>query len=312
MKIKTSFSIILALFVSLTSCSKAPLTPAPTATPAPLVLTDGLGRQVSFDQPAQRIVSLAPSNTEILFALGAGGQVVGRDQFSDYPSQAQSVAAVGGDTGAFNTEAILALKPDLVLASQLSPAEQVNALEDLGLKVYLLPNPTTLEEMFGTLSLVGQITGRQAEAQALVEQLTSRVNVVDEKLAGVNGRPLVFYELDATDINAPYTAGPGTFIDLLIGRAGGINLGGKLTDAYPQVSIEKLLVDNPQVIILGDSTWGGVTPEAVMARESWSGLQAVQEGQVYSFDENLVVRPGPRLVDGLEALAKLLHPELFE
>lgn len=312
MKAKYPILLILPLLVILTSCSNAPVPPTPTATPAPLVLTDGLERQVSFAQPAQRIVSLAPSNTEILFAIGAGGQVVGRDQFSDYPSQAKSIADVGGDAGAFNTEAILALKPDLVLASQLSPAEQVKALEDLGLKVYLLPNPTTLQEMFNTLSLVGQITGRQKEAQALVEQLTARVKAIDEKLVGIAERPLVFYELDATDVNAPYTAGPGTFIDLLITRAGGTNLGSKLPDAYPQVSIEKLLVDNPQVIILGDSTWGGVTPEVVMQRESWSGLQAVQQGQVYSFDENLVVRPGPRLVDGLEALAKLLHPELFE
>ncbi len=166
--------------------------------------------------------------------------------------------------------------------------------------------------MFDILGLVGQITGRQKEAQVLVEQLTARVKAIDEKLVGASESPLVFYELDATDVNAPYTAGPGTFIDLLIARAGGINLGGQLLDAYPQVSIEKLLVDNPQVIILGDSTWGGVTPEAVKARQSWSGLQAIQQGRVYAFDENLVVRPGPRLVDGLEALAKLLHPELFE
>ncbi len=312
MKKRYPMFLILAILVTLSACSEPSIPATPTAKPAPIVLTDGLGRQVSFDQPAQRIVSLAPSNTEILFAIGAGGQVVGRDQFSDYPSQAQSIADVGGNAGAFNTEAILALKPDLVLASQLSPAEQVKALEDLGLKVYLLPNPTTLEEMFDILSLVGQITGRQKEAIALVEQLTARVKAIDEKLVGASESPLVFYELDATDINAPYTAGPGTFIDMLIARAGGVNLGGKLPDAYPQVSIEKLLVDNPQVIILGDSTWGGVTPETVMARESWSSLQAVQQNRVYAFDENLVVRPGPRLVDGLEALAKLLHPELFE
>ena len=123
---------------------------------------------------------------------------------------------------------------------------------------------------------------------------------------------MVFYEIDSTDPNAPWTAGPGSFIGSLIDRSGGVNLGEKLKDAYAQISIEQLLVDQPNIILVGDYTWGGVTAEDVMARSSWMGLEAVKRGNVYIFDDNLVSRPGPRMVDGLETMAKLLHPELFK
>jgi iron complex transport system substrate-binding protein len=127
----------------------------------------------------------------------------------------------------------------------------------------------------------------------------------------VTQRPKVFYELDSTDPNAPYTAGAGTFIDTLIGMAGGDNVGQALGSQYGQLSLEKLLVENPDVILLGDSAYGA-TPESVAGRPGWEALAAVKDQRVYPFDDNLVSRPGPRLVDGLEAIARLLHPELFK
>ncbi|MCU0488512.1 MAG: cobalamin-binding protein, partial [Anaerolineales bacterium] len=278
----------------------------------PFVLTDGLDRPVEFEKPAQKIVSIAPSNTEILFAIGAGAQLVGRDEFSDYPQEAKSLPSVGGGFGALDTETLIALEPDLVLASELTPAEQVAALEKLNLKVYLLANPLDLEGMLENLRLVGQITGKQAEAQALIDQLASRIKAVDDQLAQATEKPVVFYQLDSTDPNAPWTAGVGSFIDTLINRAGGANLGSKLKDAYAQISIEQLLVEQPAIILVGDFTWGGVTAEAVLARESWSGIAAIQNQQVFIFDDNLVSRPGPRMVDGLETMAQLFHPELFK
>ena len=132
-----------------------------------------------------------------------------------------------------------------------------------------------------------------------------------QKIAGVAERPLVFYELDSTDVNAPYTAGPGTFIDTLISAAGGVNLGSKLSGSWVQISTEELIAQDPAIIVLGDYTWGGVTPEMVLARPGWEALSAVKNKRVFTFDDNLVSRPGPRMVDGLEAMAKLLHPELF-
>jgi len=276
-----------------------------------LTFTDGLGREIKLDGPAQSVVSLAPSNTEILFAIGAGPQVAGRDEFSDYPAEAASIESVGGSMGEYSAEAIVALKPDLVLAAEINTPELVKQLEDLGLTVYYLKNPRTLEEMYTNLGIVGQLTGH--DVSDLVDSLKERVKVVDEKVALASARPTVFYEIDATDASKPYTYGPGTFGDLLITRAGGENLAttAGITDPYPQVSLEQVVATDPGVIILGDAMWG-TTPESVQSRAGWDVIDAVKNDQIFPFDDNLVSRPGPRLVDGLEQLAKLLHPDLFK
>jgi iron complex transport system substrate-binding protein len=303
---KTLFLTILAALI-LSAC--APAVPAKEA--AGLTLTDGLGRTVTLASPAQRVVSLAPSNTEILFALGAGDMVVGRDQFSDYPAEAKTIASVGGSMGEYSLEAIAALKPDLVLASELNSPELVASLEKLGLTVYYLSNPKTFEELYTNLETVATLTGR--DATKLTDSLKARVTAVDEKIVPLSSRPSVFYEVDATDPSKPYTAGVGTFINLIINRAGGANITelAGITDPYPQVGLELLVVTPPDIIILGDSMWG-TTPEVVAGRPGWESLLAVTEGRVFPFDDNLVSRPGPRLVDGLEALAKLLHPDAFK
>ena len=275
-----------------------------------VTLTDGLGREVKLAGPAQRVVSLAPSNTEILYAIGAGSQVVGRDTLSDYPEAAKTATDIGSAFEALNTELIVSLKPDLVLAAEINTADQVKALEDLGLTVYYLKNPVTLEELYGNLEIVAQLTGHASDAAKVIDELKARVAAVDEKIATAAEKPTVFYELDATDPAKPYTVGKGTFITLLIERAGGQNIAGDL-DAYPQLSLEQVVAADPDFIILGDSAYG-TTPETVATRPGWDGLSAVKNNQVFPFDDNLVSRPGPRLVDGLEALAKLLHPELFK
>ncbi len=289
-------------------------TTVPSASAVPtspvITLSDGLGRTVTLNGPAQRVVSLAPSNTEILFAIGAGTQVVGRDETSDYPPEALSLPTIGGYSG-FNLEAIVALHPDLVLAGGINTPELVASLEQLGLTVYFLPNPTTLEEMYTNLETVARLTGRESEAAALVESLKRRVAVVDEKIMPLSYAPSVYYELDATDATKPYTAGPGSFVDMLISRAGGINIGNELQGAWAQISLEQLVVANPTIILLGDAAYGE-TPEKVALRPGWSSLAAIQNGQVFPFDDNLVSRPGPRLVDGLEAMARILHPGVFK
>jgi iron complex transport system substrate-binding protein len=288
--------------------TEAPVTESPAA--STLTFTDGLGREVTLNGPARQIVSIAPSNTEILFAIGAGDQVIGRDQFSDYPEAAKKVTDIGSATfEALNTELIVSLKPDLVLAAEINTSEQVKALENLGVTVYYLNNPHTLEEMYSNLEIVAQLTGHEAEAATLIESLKQRVAAVDDKIAPISSRPSVFYELDSTDPAKPFTAGKDTFITLLIERAGGHNIAADL-EGYPQMSLEQIVAADPTIIILGDSMWG-VTPEAVASRPGWENLSAVKNGQVVPFEDNLVSRPGPRLVDGLEQLAKLLHPELF-
>lgn len=303
-------SVLLLAYVLLAACGAAQ-TAAPTPTPQAIELVDGLDRQVRLPGPAQRVVSLAPSNIEILFAIGAGAQVVGRDEFTNYPTEATSLPSVGGSFGGYNEEAILNLNPDLVLAAEINTPEQVKSLEALGLTVYYLKNPTTLEGMYDNLLIVAALTGRQAEAAVLVEQLKQRAQAVEEKIAPLSYRPSVFYEIDATDPKAPYTSGPGTFVDLLISKAGGFNIGSNLQGAWAQISVEELLVQDPAIILLGDSNYG-ITVESVAARAGWEGLTAIKNGAVYPFNDDLVSRPGPRMVDGLEELAKLLHPEVFK
>lgn len=310
-------SIILFLFAA---CAPAPeiatpTTAAPTATaeqPAPITLADGRGVEITLAAPAQRVVSLAPSNTELLYAVGAGDQVVGRDSFSDYPEAALSVTDIGGGFGELDTETLLTLGADLVLSADIIAPEQNEALEDLGLTVFVLPNPLELADLYENIAVVGALTGHEAEAEDLAADLEARVDAVVAAVAGAETTPLVFYQLDSTDPNAPWTSGPGTFIDTLITMAGGQNLGGSLTDAWAQISAEALIAQNPDIILMGDAVWSGLTPEDVAARPGWDAITAVQTGQVYAFDDNLVSRPGPRLVDGLDALARLIHPEVFE
>ena len=323
---KSRFLIItLLIIVLLAACAPAnittpesvELTEAPTATPVvsenlSVTVTDQRGKEFQFEQPLQRIVSLAPSNTEILFAVGAGSQVVGRDTFSDFPAEAVNVADIGGGFGALDTETILASTPDLVLAADLTPAEQIQALEDLGLNVFVLGNPTDLQGMYENLRTVATITGHLEQTETLIASLEERVAVVEEKISGVAERPLVLYELDGTDPNAPWVPGPGTFVDTLLTMAGGNSMSASLDGAWVQVSLETIIEMDPGIILLGDAQWGGVTPEMVAARGGWEALTAVQGGKVYPFDDNLISRPGPRMVDGLEAMAKFLHPDLFE
>ncbi|MFN7037547.1 MAG: ABC transporter substrate-binding protein [Bellilinea sp.] len=298
------FVIALLLALLLGACAQ-PATPAATPTPSPIVMTDGLGRTVTLAAPAQRVISLAPSNTEILFAVGAGGQVVGRDNFSNYPPEALELPGLGDFMG-FSIEQMVALQPDLVLLAEIHPPELVKSLEDAGLTVYYLKNPLTIEEMYPMLITVGELTGHKAEAEALVSRLSVRVAAVQQKLAGIERRPTVFYEIDGTDPSKPWTTGSGTFIDTLLEMAGAENVGRAMGSQYGQMSIEALLEADPDFILLGDANFG-VTPEQVAARAGWNELTAVKEGRVLPFNDDLVSRPGPRLVDGLEELARILH-----
>jgi iron complex transport system substrate-binding protein len=284
----------------------------PTAAPVTMTFTDGLDRTITLSGPAQRVVSLAPSNTEILFYVGAGAQTIGRDEFSDYPAEAKELPTIGGSWGGYNLEAIVALKPDLVLAAEINTLEQVKALADLGLTVYYLANPVTLPEMYGNLEIIARMTGHEAETALLIDSLKARVLAVIEnvKRTAADDRPLVYYELDATDPNAPFTFGAGTFLDALITVAGGVNAGGALDTAWAQISSEKVIELNPIIILLGDAAYG-TTPESVAARPGWKAIEAVKNSNIYPFDDNLVSRPGPRLVEGLEALVKIIHPELY-
>lgn len=274
-------------------------------------LVDGLGREVTLESPAANIVSLSPSNTELLFAVGAGDQVVGRDTFSDYPAEATNLTDVGGGYAEYNLELVLELEPDLVLAAEINTVELVQSIEDLGIPVFYISNPLTFDDLYRNIENVGILTGHTDTAQIVIAEIQERVDAVVSAIAETDTTPLVFYELDATDPTKPYTPGPSSYYSTLISMAGGKNIGDALTSSWAQISLEELVIQDPDIILLGDSLWG-VTPESVSEREGWNGLSAVQEGMVLPFDDNLLARPGPRLIDGLEALAQTIHPEVFD
>jgi iron complex transport system substrate-binding protein len=319
--------IVFSLFLAACGPAASPVTPtpeplptatsapAPTAVPTPtaepLTLTDGLGREVTLAAPAVRIVSLAPSNTEILFAIDAGQALVGRDDFSDFPEAALSVPSIGSLYPNVNAEAVVALEPDLVLAAGITNPDDVQQLADLGLTIYSARVAQTLDDIYADILNIGVLTGKRVQAEALVNQMQARVTAVSNTNDEVTSRPIVFYEVDATEPEKPWTAGQGTFIDLLIRIAGGENAGAVAQD-YFQISFEQLVTQDPDIIVLGSFTFGGQTPEMVAQRPGWERLTAVQNSAVYTFDDNLVSRPGPRVVEGVETLAKLFQPDLFK
>jgi iron complex transport system substrate-binding protein len=300
--------LVLTLGLLLSACGpSAPIAPAVET----MTFTDDLGNTIELTGYPGKIVSLSPSTTEILFAIGAGEQVVGRDEFSVYPEAALEVTSVGAMWDELPSEAILALEPDLVVAAQIISEDQVAALRDLGLNVYWQANPTSYEELWENLRDFGRLTGHEAETETLITDLEARVKAVQDKTASVSDRPSVFYELDATDPSNPWTAGSGTFIDYIIAQAGGTNAASALQGDYAQLSSEQLIAVDPEVILLADALYG-VTPESVAARPGWDVITAVKETAIYPIDPNMMSVPGPRLVDALEETARLLHPELFE
>jgi len=287
--------------------------PSPSADPAtvyPLTLTDDAGREVTVEDDPERIVSLAPSNTEIACALGACDQLVGVTDYDDYPPQVAEVEKVVVFQQV-DVEKVVAAEPDLVLAAgnELTPTTVIDQLSGLGLTVLVL-YPESLDEVYADIVLVGQVLDAQVAAGELVAGMQARVAAVELAVAGAE-RPRTFYEVSVYE-GTIYTAGEGSFLASLIETAGGEPvLGDPLSTA---IALEDLVVADPELILLGDAAYDAtVTPEAVAARPGWAEMAAVAAGQILPMPNDLLItRPGPRIVDGLEALARAIHPERFD
>lgn len=285
-------------------------TRAPSPTQSAVSFTDSAGRSITLDTAPTRIVSLTPSTTEIVCALGACDKLVGRDQFSDFPSQVASVHVV---SDGFNPgyEQIVAAKPDLVLVAAITSPDVIKKLEELKLPTLVVGDVnSSFESVKKDIQFVGQVIGAETQAAQLVGELDKKLADVKAKLANAQTKPRVFWELDATDPAKPYTPGPGTFINEIITLAGGANIAGTANSPYAQLNAEEIIRANPEVIIMSDAAYG-VAPESVGKRPGWNVIDAVKNHRVFPIDDNLVSRPGPRVVDGLEAAAKLIHPEVF-
>jgi len=309
---------VLAACASPPAASTAPSTSphatlAPSASqPAaayPLTLTDDAGREVTLDAEPARIVSLAPSNTEIVCALDACDRLVGVTDFDDHPPEVAEVDKVV-TMAQVDVEAVVATEPDLVLAAgnELTPTAVIDQLTDLGLAVMVL-YPESLAEVSAGVELVGTAIGREEAADALVAEMADRVEDVEEAVAGLD-RPRTFYEVSVFE-GVIYTAGEGSFLADLIGTAGGDAITGDALST--SIEIEDLVAADPEVILLGDATYDDtITPESVAGRPGWETMTAVADGRVVVVREDVVItRPGPRIVGGLEALARAIHPDAF-
>lgn len=273
----------------------------------PAVFTDDLGREVSLEEAPSRIVSISPACTEILFGLGLGDKVVGVTEYCDYPEEALEKEKIGTFTTP-NLEAIVALEPDLVLATGGVQAEMLDRMEELGLTVYAV-NPTTFDETLATVLEVGEITGAVDKAEEIVTDMNQRaVEVarrVNEKEKEGKTRPRAFFEIYYE--NNVWTAGKGSIISDLIRQAGGENIGDVQSGDYYEFSVEELLSQNPQVYLVGSGSMSD--PGDIASRPGWDRMEAVRDGRVYVIEENLLYRTGPRLIDGLEAIHAALYPE---
>jgi iron complex transport system substrate-binding protein len=279
---------------------------------------DDTGYTTSMDTIPNKIISLAPSTTEIVFALGLDEKVVGVDSYSDYPYDFSAWIAAGnmtsvGDFSNPNMEVVASLEPDLILATGGVQAETVGTLRDLGYKVLVL-NPSSINGVLMNIELIGNATGKTAEANALINDITSRMNAVVNKVADAS-KPKVYYETwyDPTSL---WTAGAKAWQNELIEKAGGVNIFADQQLDYFQSTAEAVIERNPDVILLPEEGMGKGEPfwvslDAVKARPGWSSVSAVQNDRLVTVDSNTIARAGPRVADILEDLAEAFHPELF-
>jgi iron complex transport system substrate-binding protein len=266
---------------------------------------DALGRNFSFQGPAERIVSLSPSVTEILFALGAGDQVAGVTEFCDYPPEAASRTRVGGFSGAtISVERIAALKPDLVLLSADMHGRILSLLERLDIPSFAV-EPHTLEEVYTAVAVIGALTGRAAGAEALIAAMREKIALAETRWRG-REKPRVFWELWEDPL---LTAGGPTFINEAISLGGGINIFGDLDEQWPEVGVEQVLLRNPQWVLAGDDHDNILEPGALARRPGWRTIPAARPGYQGLVPADMINRYGPRLADAVLIIAGILHGE---
>ena len=264
-------------------------------------VVDDTGKKITITKAPERIVSLTPANTEILFALGLGDKTVGVTTYCDYPATATKKQKIG-DFMNPNIEMILSLKPDLVLATTGVQKGLVDALEKLGTNVYV-SEPKDINGVISNITEIGKITGRDDAAQTVTNKMRVDLEEVKERAKDVKTKPRVFYEVAYDPL---YTGGKGTFVDNIVTIAGGINIAGSAGNGYIMYNLEELIRQNPDVYLVVKGSMND--PGQLAARPGYSGLSAVKSNRVYFMDDNLVSRPGPRITKGLKKIAEIIHP----
>ena len=284
------------------------LAPSPSPLPSfPVTLTDDEGTEVTIANEPQKVVSLTPATTEILFAIGAGDRVVGKvEDVANFPPEAAAIPIVARYDGV-DVEQVVALEPDLVISAGvgLTQGDAVEQLRRADLPVLVI-YPTTIDGGLAGIRLIGQATGLADTADSLAIAMEQRIEELERIAAAATEQPRVFYEIDVT--GGIFTPPADSIYGEMLVLAGSEPISG---DASYSISLEELVAADPEVILLGDAAYGA-TPEAVADRPGWRDMTAVKEERIHPIDDILVTRPGPRLVEGLEALILAIHPELAD
>jgi iron complex transport system substrate-binding protein len=276
----------------------------------PVTITDDSGFESVIESQPQTIVSLAPTNTEIIFALGLGDKVVGVTEYCNYPKEALTKQTVGGYS-TINMEKIVAANPDIIFANPMNGEENIDYLRQLGYTVIVIQSDS-VEGTYAAIQMIGKCTGTTAEAESIVSDMKIRIQAITDKLTDVTKKPTVMH---AMSVDPYWVSGSNTFQNELITLAGGTNAFADV-NGWGVVTLEKLLTTNPEIILVDSGSKMGTTGEntlqkAFLTNGRLSSITAVKNDDVYVMDSDTFDRSGPRIVDSLEQLAQILHPEIF-
>jgi cobalamin transport system substrate-binding protein len=291
--------------LSLILCARAGAGQTNAGLPARRELTDGVGRKIQIPQEVDRVVSLAPNLTEIVFAMGDGNHLAGDTDYCDYPAEAAQKPHVGGPINP-NLEEVVALKPDLVLATSINRRETVSALDRIGVPVYVT-DPHSVDEMIDAVEHLGSALGVEKSAALLAEDLRERLSVLDHRLAGTSPRRVLFVVWTDPLISI----GRETFLADALRRAGGLSVVETKAE-WPHVSMEEIVQLQPEVLVFASAHAGDTQRDidALRSRPGWKSLSAMQHDNIVVISD-AINRPAPRMVDAIEALARALHPDAF-
>ncbi|MBU9673504.1 ABC transporter substrate-binding protein [Planococcus sp. CP5-4] len=275
----------------------------------PVTLVDAMGDEVVIEEEPESFVSMIPSNTEIAYELGLGEKMVGVSDFDNYPEEVADLEKIGGQE--FNVEKIISLQPDVVLAHESGlgmGTEGYQQLRDAGVNVFVVENAETFDEVYETISVIGQVSGAVEAADGLIEEMEAQVAEVEELAAGVDESKSVFVEIGSEP--ELYTAGTGTFIHEMLTMIQAENVAGD-QEGWISMDPEAVVAANPEIIITTEGGYIENAAELIKERSGYPDVTAVQEDAIYELNPDTVTRPGPRLTEGLMTLAEVIYPETF-
>ncbi|MGE7122238.1 ABC transporter substrate-binding protein [Peribacillus sp. NPDC046944] len=312
--VRSSWIALLMVALFLTGCtsnddqkSLEKKDPATTEEVKSYTVTDDSGKEITFDKVPETVISLQPSNTEILYALGVGNKVIGATDFDNYPEEAKDVERVS-DSMTINSEKIISLKPDVIIAYTIGDEAALKPLEDAGIPIFIIKSAVTFDDVYSDINQISKVMGVTDKGEDLVKNIKKQIKDVEEKVASVDSKEKTYFEISPSP--EIYTAGAETFQQEILASAGIENIFAD-QKGWAKIADEEVVKRNPDAII---TTVGYVdnAVDEIKSRKGWKDVSAVKEDQVYQLSEDVMSRPGPRIGEAVELTAKTIYPQLFK